>query len=116
MKTAVASAMALILLSVIALCPLIICPLNPGSEAVSHACCHKSQSHPTPSPTKQVPDCPYSILAKSKTNAGAYTLWTAVVAQTSYTISVPELPEAAHADYRLVDSTGLFLRNRVLLI
>lgn len=109
MKTAVASAMILFLVSVAALCPLIACPLTADSQAPS-GCCHKRQ-------TKTIPDCPYSILQKSKTNATATgAQWVDAIVHVERHAALPLAGHTADVPCRLVDVSGLFLRNRVLLI
>jgi hypothetical protein len=101
--------MILVLLSVVTLCPAIACPLTASSQAQS-GCCHKPQS-------KTVPDCPYSILQKSKTNpAATHAKWIGSVSRASQTAALPLVSRTVDAPCRLVDASGLFLRNRVLLI
>jgi hypothetical protein len=101
--------MILVLLSVIVLCPAIACPLTASSQTQS-GCCHKPQ-------TKTVPDCPYSILQKSKTNpAATHAKWVGSITRASQTAALPRVSRTVDAPCRLVDASGLFLRNRVLLI
>jgi hypothetical protein len=103
MRSAVASAVILVLLSAVALCPLIAC-----SQAAP-SCCHK--------PAKTVPDCPYSILEKSKTTSTAtHAKWVGSIVRTEHGATLPVASFTIHAASRLVDAAGLFLRNRVLLI
>jgi len=108
--------MTLILLSVVALCPIIACPLAADSHS-GDSCCHKPQSHPDPCPAKSIPDCPYTILQKSNANPGsAYAPSLGVLAQTAH-ISPPLVSgHVAPAPLRLADSAGLYLRNCVLLV
>jgi hypothetical protein len=117
MRRVVASAMSLFLVSVVALCPSIACPLTAASHAESGDCCHKSQTHPGPCPAKTVPDCPYSILEKSKTNpAATHAKWVGSIVRTEHrAILLPASP-TLDPPCRLVDVSGIFLRNRVLLI
>jgi len=88
--------MTLILVSIVTLCPAVVCSYQD--------CCHRT------------PPCPYSILAKGKTNPAA-----------AHTIPVQFLPcnpaptavsryAALQSEFRLPDASGLFLRNHVLLI
>jgi hypothetical protein len=104
MRTVVASAMTLVLLAIVTLCPLMACPPTVPS------CCHKPE-------TKTVPDCPYSILQKSKTNsAPTHVKWVAAIFRASHTATLPLVSLSIYAPCRLVDASCLFLRNRVLLI
>jgi hypothetical protein len=105
MRKAIASAMVLLLLSVVPLCALIACPVTVSS------CCHKQ-------PAKTLPDCPYSILQKGKTNPTAiHAQWVGAIAQANRgAILPPPAGQTIEAPARLIDTAGLFLRNRVLLI
>jgi len=117
MKTAVASAMTLVLLGIVALCPAVICPLAAASCANSGSCCHKPQPHPAPCPAKSIPDCPYSILEKSKAGPGAtHAKWIGAMVRAELSANLPIAVATVYAPCRLVDVSGLFLRNRVLLI
>jgi hypothetical protein len=117
MRAVVASAMVLVLVSVIALCPAVACPLMAASQAPSGSCCHKPQTHPDPCPAKSVPDCPYSILQKSKTSPTAtQAKWVGSIARMDHSVTLPVTVLTVTASSRLVDVSGLFLRNRVLLI
>jgi hypothetical protein len=103
MRSVVASALILFLVSVAALCPALACAPTPSS------CCHK--------PARTVPDCPYSILEKSKTNpAATHAKWVGSIARTDEGVMLPVASRTVNAPCRLVDTSGLFLRNRVLLI
>jgi hypothetical protein len=103
MRTAVASALILFLVSVAALCPALACAPTPSS------CCHK--------PARTVPDCPYSILEKSKTNpAATHAKWIGTIVRADYSTTLSHPGVIADAPCRLVNTSGLFLRNRVLLI
>jgi len=103
MRTVVASALILFFIGVIVLCPALACPTPAPS------CCHK--------PTKTVPDCPYSILEKSKTNpAAGHAKWIGPIVRTAQGATLSTHFQAVNAPCRLVDAAGLFLRNRVLLI
>ena len=115
MRTILALAMTLVLLSVVALCPAIACPLIAGSAGESGSCCHKP--HPGPCPPKTVPDCPYSILQKSKTNpAATHVQWVGSLARNESYAALPAARLTCGAACRLVHAAALFLRNRVLLI
>ena len=117
MRTVVACAMSLFLVSVVALCPSIACPLTAASQAQSGSCCHRPQTHPGPCPAKTVPDCPYAILEKSKTNpAVTHAQWVGSLVRTEHSAILLPAGPAVEARRRLVDLSGLFLRNRVLLI
>jgi hypothetical protein len=108
MRKAVASALVLFVISVVALCPAIACPLIASSPAQS-GCCHK--------PAKTVPDCPYSILEKSKTNpAPLQVKWVSSIAHTEHDAAVFCAIPIVEVPCRLSDVSGLFLRNCVLRI
>jgi len=116
MRTIVALAMTLTLISILALCPVVFCPLM-ASEAGSGSCCHKPPSHSAPCSQESVPDCPYSILAKSKTNAGAtHATWVGVALRPEHGATLVSCTETVSTPCRLVDAGDLFLRNRILLI
>lgn len=117
MKSAVAFAMTVFLVSVVALCPAIACPLM-AAHADSDSCCHHPQKTPTaPCPLQTVPDCPYTILEKSKTNpAATHAHWAGAAIQVAPHTILPAAGPTIDVPTRLVDTAGLFLRNRVLLI
>lgn len=103
-----ASALILFLVGVVALCPAIACVPSAASAAHS-GCCHR--------PAKNVPDCPYSILQKSKTNpVAAHAKWVGAIVRTEQRAALPIASLTVEVPFRLVDVSGLFLRNRVLLI
>jgi hypothetical protein len=109
MRAVVASAMILVLVSVVALCPALACPLTAASHAPSGSCCHKPPTHPAP--------CPHSILEKGKTNpAATHAKWVGSIAQMEHNAILPVAGLTVTAPCRLVDTSGLFLRNGVLLI
>jgi hypothetical protein len=117
MKTVVASAMSLFLASVAALCSSVACPLTTASHAHSGSCCHKPEPHPGPCPTKTVPDCPYTILEKSKTSPSVtHAQWAVSVVRAGHSAVLPIAAPEARVPSRTADAGGLFLRNRVLLI
>ena len=114
---AAAIAMTVILLSVIVLCPSVVCAMHGNSQPDSDSCCHKSHSHPAPCPAKTAPDCPYTVLEKSNTNTGLlHWGWITPVVWTQPAVPALSVNRVSTSELRLVDSTGLFLRNRVLLI
>ena len=114
MKT-LASAMTLLLLSVIVLCPIIVCPLT--AQPLSDSCCHKRPSHPAPCPTSSVPDCPYSILEKTKASSvPVLVMWPAAIIHAAPPVELPVFDRFVPHQQHVADASGLFLRNRVLLI
>ena len=116
MRTGVAFMMALILVSAVTNCPAIACPIRANSGPTK-SCCHEPKpQQPTSCPRTTIQNCPYLILEKI-TAATA----TPVVASVSFHPISPELPalnrrSLSGAEDRLPDSSGLFLRIRVLLI
>lgn len=110
MRPAIASAMTLILLAVITLCPVIICPAA-AAQANPHSCCHNTK-------TKPVPDCPYSILEKSKANAPAtFAKWLMVTPVKTMDAVRPVLfAQRTERGCSIPSATDLYLRNRILLI
>ena len=116
MRTGVAVAMALMLLSIVAVCPLMACAVTVGSHAGGESCCHKSQQRPTPCPRNTVPDCPYLVLENGKTPEAVAPVATFVVHPTSADIAVPSSVSVQPVDRGLPESTGLFLRIRVLRV
>ena len=112
MRTAVSLTLAFVLVTFLAICPSMACPLNAGQRA--GGCCHKSQQGHNSCP-RPVVDCPYLILERGKT---ALTVPTAVAPPKSVLpyIEPADLPTVIAATSRVPDSAGLFLRIRVLLI
>ena len=116
MRRVAALAMVLMLLSIVTVCPLLACPLMERSAAASHSCCHHKAAHPAPCPMQTARECPYTILGKSDRNpAGSpatallpVDIWPGLVSS--------EYAPADHAAGRVINSAGLFLRNRTLLI
>jgi hypothetical protein len=103
MRTTVASALILFLVSVVALCPAIVCPITAPS------CCHK--------PAKTTPDCPYSILEKSKASpVVTHAKWVASIVRAEHRAVILIAGPTVEVPSRMADVSGLFLRNRVLLI
>ena len=98
--------MILVLLSVIVLCPLVICP---SLDNASHSCCH----HPAP----KVLNCPYSILQKSQTKAPLdHGPWLVSAIQTDDIVPPSSDGQTVVTTSRLVNDSGLYLLHRVLLI
>ena len=98
--------MTLFLVTIFVLCPILFCP----ATADSHSCCHKN-------PPKTVPDCPYSILEKSKANPNISHVSLGVTAVTCEKVNLQELiGYATTSSAHIVTSDRIFLRNRVLLI
>jgi hypothetical protein len=107
----VASLVAIVLLSLLAICPLPACAM----ALAQHGCCHKSQAQPHCSmPTLQ--DCPYFILEKGKTAPTVASYAPALCRQTGSDLHAPDSFSAIRTEARLPDSAGLYLRVRVLLI
>src|SRR6266478_8456650 len=116
MRTAVAFVMAVMLLSIATVCPAIACPLGQVSGTQSRSCCHQPQPQPTSCPRTTIQSCPYLSLEKST----AATTTPDAVSVSLNPVS-PELPivnrlSSFGIEDRLPDSSGLFLRIRVLLI
>lgn len=115
MRTAAVSTMILVLVAIVALCPVILCPLIVQAQAGS--CCHKPPRHGVPCPAQSVPACPYSLLEKSNaTPAASYSHVAVARVTVEQNFVLPLSGLAVHPISRLVDTDGLFLRNRVLLI
>ncbi|HXM42562.1 MAG TPA: hypothetical protein VN924_15015 [Bryobacteraceae bacterium] len=103
-----ASMLVAFLVGVAALCPAVACPLSAASP-VQSGCCSK--------PAKTAPDCPYSILAKSKTApAAVHAKWIGAIVHTERRAALSLAGPAAGAPSRVAVLSGLYLRNRVLLI
>ena len=116
MRTAVAFVMALMLVSIVTACPAVACPLGANSSTPSKSCCHEPNPQPTSCPRTTVQNCPYFSIEKS---TAATTTPDAV--SVSFDSISPELPvlkrlPSFEIEGRLPDSSGLFLRFRVLLI
>jgi hypothetical protein len=112
-----AIAMTLILLSVIVVCPMAACPFGANPVPAPDSCCHKPKSHSTPCHSEAVPDCPYLILDKSKTNTdSAHAVCARIIVATAQLTAPPSFSHLVDTEWRLVNSAGLFLRNCVLLI
>ena len=115
MRRLAACGMAAMLVAAVTVCPLLACPLRQNCPAPSRPVCHHKQSHSAPC-THSAQDCPYTILAKSDRNTAG---WDGVALQAARILPGlvrPACPRSEDAGGRLIDSAGLFLRHRVLLI
>jgi hypothetical protein len=115
MRTLVACMMTLLLLSVITVCPLLACPMMAGAPAGSHSTCHKSPHHSEPCAPK-AQNCPYTILAASKTKPVAADALAVTFIQVVPPLPLPAGFSGVTWEGRLIDAEGIFLRNRVILI
>jgi len=114
MRTAAAFTMVLVLLGAVTFCSLIACPL---AAAASDSCCHKPQSSSgPPCHSKTLQDCPYLLLENGKTAPIATYAVTAHTQPVTPELTLQDGHSIVPAGFRLTDSAGLFLRNRVLLI
>ena len=115
-KTAVAFMMALMLLTIVAICPLMACPITAGSDGGGESCCRKSQHPPISCPRTTVRDCPYFVLENGKTPNTASPIFTFIFHPTSTDSAVSPHLSIPPAESRLPNSAGLFLRIRVLRV
>ena len=107
----VAPLVAIVLLSLLAICPIPAC----GMTLAQHGCCHKPHAQPhCPMPTVQ--DCPYFILEKGKTVPSFVGFAPVIVARTTANSWVQHHSSTIRTEFRLSDSAGLYLRVRALLI
>jgi len=113
MRAAAAFTMVLALLGAVTFCSLIACPL---AAAASDSCCHKPQSPSGPCHSKAVEDCPYLVLENGKTTPIATYAVAAPIQPVTPELTLPDGRSIVHAEFRITDSAGLFLRNCVLLI
>lgn len=102
--------MAMLLLSIITLCPVMACPLTPATKA----CCHRPGTQTPPCP-QTIQKCPYLLLDKGKTAAAAILLAVALHAA-SPNRTVLDARSFTPTENRLPDSSDIYLRIRVLLI
>ena len=116
MKTAVAFMMALMLLSIVAVCPLMACPITAGPDGGSESCCHKSQHPPASCPRTTVRDCPYLVLENSKTPETAPPIAAFIFHPISTDIAVSSCFSILPAESRLPNAAGLFLLIRVMRV
>lgn len=114
MRTAVALGATLLLLTIVALCPLLMCPLIAQADASDHGCCHKPHSHHSSCPPQIAPDCPYIALEKSKTQPVVSPMLAARLCRLNPDLGL-EVGLAARPTYPR-NAAGIYLRNRVLLI
>jgi hypothetical protein len=106
--------MVLLLLSAVAFCSLIACPL---AAAANDSCCHKPQSHSgPPCHSKAVQHCPYLVLENGKTTPIATYAVSVHIQPVTPAFNLRDTHPIVRTEFRLPDSEGLFLRNRVLLI
>ena len=103
----VAIGLSLFLAGILLLCPVLLCPARADA---ADFCCHHH-------PTHSLPDCPYTILSKSKARPNAAQALTAVITLAAG-FGLPPVSTSYFLvnESRLINSTGLYLRNRVLLI
>jgi hypothetical protein len=106
----VAIGMAMLLLSIITLCPVMACPLTPATKT----CCHRPGTQTPPCP-QTIQKCPYLLLDKGETAAAAILLALALQ-PASPDLPVLDVRSFTGTENRLPDSSDLYLRIRVLLI
>jgi len=111
MRFAVAAVMALVLLSILTVCPLMAC-----GPALDSDCCHRSQPSPTSCPRNTVQACPYLLLENGKTVTAAAHIPNATHDSVSPEFAVSDTYTFIGSDSRIPSSHGLYLRIRVLLI
>jgi hypothetical protein len=116
MRTAVASLVTVVLLSLFAVCPLTACVLALNSDTAHRGCCHKSGPQPTHCPLPTVQDCPYFILEKGKIIQAGAAVSVNVSQPVTPDFRVPDRLTGLRYETRLQDSADLYLRVRVLLI
>src|SRR5438067_892681 len=116
MKTAVAFMLALMLLSIVAVCPLMACSIAGGSDGGGESCCHKSQHPPASCPRTTVRDCPYFVLENGKTPDAASALFTICFHPILTDIAVSSHVSILPGESRLPNSAGLFLGIRVMRV
>lgn len=116
MRTVVAQLVAVVLLSLLAVCPLAACAHGTGSNAVTHGCCHKSPLQPVRCPMPALQDCPYFILEKAKTTQAAVGIAPIVLQRNNFEPALANQFSNLRGETRLPNSKGLYLRTRVLLI
>ena len=114
MRSALAVLMTAALLTIVTGCSLMACAFSTGS---SHACCHKHQNGRMPCGSQTaMQQCAYTLLERGRTvtanSSGPAPAAVAAIYQPVRTA----LSKSTYSPARLVDSAGLFLRNRVLLI
>jgi hypothetical protein len=105
---------ALVLLAILIACPVLACTPMVDSDA-AHSCCPHSRSHSAPHPQTSAQDCPYLLLEKSGNPSFAAYLPALLPTPVSFA-AVAQPLSMAERHSRIADSSGLFLRLRVLLI
>ena len=106
MRLAVASLMALVLLSILTVCPLMACGPVPDNR-----CCHDSSC-----PKTAVQECPYVLLGKGKTATATAHLLNATLDPVSPGLNALGAYTPIGIESRISSSHGLYLHIRVLLI
>jgi hypothetical protein len=81
----------------------------------AHACCPHSRSHSAPRSQTSAQDCPYLLLENSRTPSFAAYVPALLPAPVSFA-AMPRPLSMAERHSRIADSSGRFLRLRVLLI
>jgi hypothetical protein len=105
---------AVTLLTILVACPVLACTPMVDSNA-AHSCCPHSRSHSAPHSQTSAQDCPYLLLEKSR--HPVFTAYTpALLAAPVSFAAAPQPLCMAERHSRIADSSGLFLRLRVLLI
>src|SRR5258708_20297261 len=110
MRFAVAAVMALVLLSILTVCPLMAC-----GPVLDSDCCHRSQPSPTSCPKTTLQECPYSLLEKGKTATAIVHVLSAALEPVSPDVS-DSSAYTIHSTNTFPTSNRLYLRIRVLLI
>ena len=109
--------MALMLVSIATICPAVACPLGTSSGTQSGSCCHEPKpEQPTSCPRTTIQNCP--LLNVEKITAATATPDALPVSFHPVSSELPILNRRSllGIEDRLPDSSGLFLRIRVLLV
>src|ERR1700722_4830214 len=104
----------LTLLAILFACPVLSCLPMAASDA-AHSCCPHSRSHSAPQSQTSAQDCPYLLLEKGKHSSFGADAPALLPAPVSLAAIARPL-SMAERDIHIADSSGLFLRLRVLLI
>jgi hypothetical protein len=104
----VASVLALVLLSILTVCPLMAC-----GPTLDSSCCHPS---PASCPKTTLQECPYSLLEKGKTATAMAHVLSVALQPVSSDAGVSAAYSFIQSKNRVPSSNGLYLRIRVLLI
>lgn len=115
-RTIVVSLVTVVLASLLAVCPLTACVIAPDSNVARHGCCHKTHPQPGHCPLPTVQDCPYFILEKGKITKTGTAISKDVFQPVMPDFRVLDQFSIIRSQTRLADSTGLYLRLRMLLI